>query len=258
MFALAVIAGAAAIAAAGAPVHYAPVNLAALAIALGIYALAVRRKLPPAGLITLAIAPLALVATLVVGLEIDGVRRWLGSPALALHTGMLVLPSLTVLVARRSDWIAFAASAASALVLALQPDFGTALAFFLALTVAAWHRRNAAVVAAAAMAALAAIACAVRPDPLAPVPFVEGALQTALANGGVLAILAVVALVLAIAAPFRRSGFSRIESRTVAAFLLGLALASLAGAYPTPLLGYGAASIIGYGLALALIEGRRR
>jgi hypothetical protein len=168
---------------------------------------------------------------------------------------MLLLPAFAVLAARRGDWTALAAGIVCAGALALQPDLGTALAFLFAATAAAWHRRNRAAMGIAAAAALAAIACAARPDPLEPVPFVEGVLQAALADGRASATLAAAALLLAIVAPLVRGGA---ENRIAAAFLFGLVLASFLGAYPTPLLGYGAASIIGYGLALALIEGRGR
>jgi len=70
------------------------------------------------------------------------------------------------------------------------------------------------------------------------------------------AVVAAVALCLALAASpvviVLLAGGGRTERFAVSGALIGFALASIIGSYPTPLIGYGASAILGFALALGL------
>ncbi len=240
--------GALAMALRGAPIVFVLVNLGALVAAL---ALAFVRWRHPATI--LVAAPLLVGLTLVVGTPLDGVRRWLDLGPVALHVGMTVLPAFVVVAARRADAASLAAVAIVAAALTAQPDRGTALALAAALFAGALLQRSAWAPASATCAALAVVLTFERTDPLMPVPHVEDVLQHLATWSGPLAAAAAAALLAAIAAPLRAGA----DGAALAGFYLGLAIASLTGPYPTPLLGYGVAPIIGYGIAIGAIEGGR-
>lgn len=234
----------------GAPAHYASINFAALALALGTGLLVARRRSAMPWRVLLWIAPVGLTLTLLAGLEIDGVSRWIGRAPLAIHAGMLLLPLFCALVACRFDPLALAASFLVALMLALQPDRGTALAFACAMAVMAWQHRTFAAAMGLVIALLALAVTILQPDSLAPVPFVEAVLQDAWRENADIAAALALALAAAIAGPFAAGR----DGAVVGAFLGGLTLASLLGPYPTPLIGYGVAPILGCALALGFIR----
>jgi hypothetical protein len=178
----------------------------------------------------------ALTAATLLAPGLEGVHRWLGPLQMSPLAAPWVLSALTQ-------------GRPSAVPLALvlqavhvaQPDAGQATAFGIAAMVAAARRRVA--LPLAAMAALAWM----RPDPLAPVPHVELILGLAWAVVGVGAPLA---LALLVAAPL-----GRLDRTGVAmALYLGAAVAVTGiGAFPVPVLGFGAAHVVGAWTALGLI-----
>jgi hypothetical protein len=212
--------------------------------------------LPPrtVALAALAVAPALALLALAAGPGIDGVHRWIGLGPLRLHAAMLGGPAFVVALARQPGWLGAAAAAVLALALALQPDAGTALALTAATTALALGKRSAPRLAAL-LAALGALAwCVAAPDPLAPVAFVEGVIPAMLAAPRALPIAALALLGLALLAPAILGGRAGLA---LAAWGVALVVASLLGAFPVPLLGYGAAPIIGYAAALGMMGGRR-
>lgn len=244
----AVGAGALAMAARGAPSAWIVVNLGASVLAALLAIVPWRRDRP-----LLLVAPLLVFATLLAGMPIEGVRRWVGLGPVALHVGMAVLPAFAVIAAHRPGPAVSVAGIVVAATLAVQPDRGTAIAFAAAMAIGTFLRPTRWSAISALCALLAVATTFIRPDPLAPVTHVEGVLQDLALQAWPLGMAAAVALMAAIAAPLRAGR----DGAILAAFYCGLALASLIGPYPTPLLGYGVAPIIGYGLALGLIEGGR-
>lgn len=242
-------------------------NLAAWGIG-GVAAAALARSAGrPALVAVLALAPVGLALTATdEGLE--GVRRWLVVGPVRLNAAMLLLPSAAVamaVVAERARWWWIPALLALA-VLAAQPDASQATAWALAIAVVAaglrergWPTR--AVVAAAAVA-IAALAWT-RPDPLAPVPEVEEVIQLAAAQTPLLAVLGVVLLMAAAAAPALTSWTAeRREVRragvALTALLGGWIAAPALGAFPVPFVGIGLSPILGAWLGVGLLAASRQ
>jgi hypothetical protein len=146
----------------------------------------------------------------------------------------------------------------AALVLLLQPDASQATAFALALAVVLLHRGppQTSEWIALAIVAVCAMLAWFRPDPLAPVPHVEGIVSLAASFGTVWWIASLLALVL-LPLPFilvaRRRLELRAEALALAAYFGTACVAPFVGAFPVPILGYGLSPILGYFGALGWI-----
>ena len=195
----------------------------------------------------------AIAAPLLFGPRVEGIARWVELGPVRLEPAMIVLPLALILHARDPRQTSTVALALTALALAFQPDrsMATVLAatvFVLALLqggLAAWGL-------VAWSIATAAMAFA-RPDPLAPVPFVENVLNDAFAHGlasGLVMTLAAGLVVLPAAIARSTMPAARIAFATCWGFLLA---ASVVGPFPTPVLGFGASGVLGYVLSLAAL-----
>lgn len=236
---------------AGAPARALAVQAASLAIGAGLVALAWRgRAAPGHALAWLWVGAVLAGLPLIAGPEMEGVRRWLAAGPLLVQPAMIVLPPMIWLYARDAAGRAGAAAMiAMALILALQPDAAGAAALAAGLAVCAGMRRRAAD-GAAAVAALGALGwAATRFDPLAPVAYVERAIQAAAGASPVVGIagaLVLISLPLAFVTRQRRP-----EDLALAACWAGLAAAGGWGNFPQPIVGYGASLALGWGLSLA-------
>ncbi len=246
------LAGLAYLHASGAPSRYLATNAVALAIA-GVWiasapvisTVAVRRFL-------LAVTLVALFVPLTSGPAVGGVQRWLPLGPFTLHAGMLAIPALSVLAAEQRGSAPALLSIALFATL-LQPDMASAAALTLAaigLADATRDWRYVVVAVAGFVVALVAatqgelpaqphadrvIGLLARTDPLA-------------ALGLLIATLAGFALVLGVPAG------SMASRKALAGSFYGFAFAGLVSNYPSPLVGYGAAAILGYGIALGLLR----
>ena len=193
----------------------------------------------------------------------EGVRRWISLGPLQLHAAFVALPVLLIVLSeivrrdilRRAKWILPCALGIAAGVLVLQPDASQAIAFAVAVAVVLFQRTPthksdwiaAAIVIGCAMLALS------RPDPLEPLPHVEGIVSLAASAGAVWFISAVLALVL-LPIPFITDAAQRrergLESAALAAYFGIVCIASFLAPYPVPLLGSGLSPILGYFAAL--------
>lgn len=248
--ALPVLAGLAWMIWAGAPTSYVLVNSGALVIALACANWLPLPRVPQIRLV-LASALVALMAlTAFVGVELDGVRRWIALGPVHLHTGYLVLPLLAVLAGQLPSRPAALLLGAALLATLAQPDRAACYALAAAVCVNALQRRDWPAIAALVAALACCIAALSRLDPLQPVQFVEGVQADAVATAPLLGSL----LILATLAPLAllRGGDRR--AQLLAAFMLVAGLGAFAGAYPSILIGYGAAPILGMGLALAALR----
>jgi hypothetical protein len=214
--------------------------------------------------VALIAAPIGLAATFAFP-DQQGVHRWIDAGPLHVNAAMLLLPAATVafaaLAAQGRRW-PFAVAAAALALLVLQSDASQATALAAALVVVAFAARRglksrlAAAVGAAALAAAAWL----RPDPLAPVPEVEGIVALAatvspLAAGASLLFLFAAALSPALVA--RREGPSPARTAALALSVLFLvwAAAPFLGAFPVPLVGVGLSPILGAWLGVGLLAG---
>lgn len=180
----------------------------------------------------------------------DGVHRWLSLGPVRIHGGALVLPPLLVALVDAS-WFASAIAALTALVLLfLQPDAAQAASFFAGWIVVAAARRAQHASAVMITSLMIAAACLLRPDPLDPVPYVEGIVGMAAAQGPVLGGASVVSLAVV---PLALAAFLEPPiGIPLAVYTAGTMVAAWLGNNPVPFLGYGASPILGYYGAVAL------
>ncbi|WP_338244134.1 hypothetical protein [Aurantiacibacter hainanensis] len=240
---------------AGAPSRYAITNCAALALAcLWIVGgrgphTSTSRHLLTGTLLLVLLAPLA-VSPQVPSVTGEVVRRWFPLGPLTLHTGMLVTPALCMLAARHRTL--GAPTLLAALVIAyLQPDAATGFALTFAAVGLHHVTRDWKVGIVAVIGFFASLVMAVRGE-LPAQPFVERVLVDAAAINPALAIALGLALAAAFALVLFSIPFDRTKRFTLAGLLFGFALLALMSSYPAPLIGYGAAPILGFGLALGL------
>lgn len=241
----------------GAPTAYAILNIASLALALAMmFAVPAGWGGDRAAAWIVGLCLVGIGLTLVSGCDLDGVHRWLPLGPVRLHAALLLLPAMLAALPRPPDrWQLAAVIVAAAIILA-QPDFAAALALATGFIASHWRRWRAPLVAAGhAIVVLCAVASSFRADPLAAVRFVENVVADGWIVHPALGVLIFGAAICAIAAPAWEKLRHRDGALGVAGAWLGFTGASLVGAYPTPLVGYGAAAILGYGLSIAVLRG---
>lgn len=204
-------------------------------------------------------AALALLATAIFGGESEGVRRWvMAGGGMQLHPAFLLLPLLLCSYARRAHDVPYAGAVMiAALAVAIMPDWSMAMPLAMVSALVWLLDRTPLSALVMGTALLALLVTWLRPDSLMGVEHVEQVLQAGWQDGpltgaalsfGALAMLAP-CLMLRAAQPLQR--------RSIMAFTVIwglLLLCSLVGAYPTPLLGYGASAIIGYFLSVIALR----
>ena len=254
--ALPVVAGLVYLALAGAPRSYALINGLAALLAVGAIALLpgiagerVRRAL---ALVLIA----ALFVPLVTGPYLNGVARWLPLGGFVLHSGALIFPALAVLAARDEDY-APPILLAALLAASLHPDAALGLAVMMTAVGLYNATRDWRLVPVAGIAFFASMVAGLRGE-LPAQPFVERvlihlAMETPLAAFGLALALLGAFFLVAHALPATKP-----VRHALAGSLFGFSLAALVSNYPSVLIGYGAAPILGYGLALGLAVGRNR
>jgi hypothetical protein len=246
----------------GAPNRVWMMNLAAWAVGAALAVLMSRGgpRLVPAWPV---VAFAALAATFV-SPGLSGVHRWIGLGPLRLNAAELFLPATLAGLTIRS-WTTLVPTLAAAILLAVQPDASQAVALAASSMAALMMtgRVSPGRIAAALLVATTAVVACLRPDPLAPVPEVEGILQLAMAVSPVLAALAVLSLAGAVLSPLllARSGASSAVRAAAVSLTTYLALSALApalGAFPVPLVGMGVSPILGAWLGLGALMGLPR
>lgn len=256
-FGLTLVIGLALLTAGSASSLWLAVQVGAGALSLALFLPAVRRFLPRMARAVLVVAPLALLATVLLDDGLDGVHRWLSLGPLRLHMGMLLLPVLLAVHARADSRYSGLSLIGCAAVIGLQPDFAMALAATCALLMSILLRRGREDGLALVATGAALILCLVTPDPLQPVRMVEHVLTDSwrwTIWTGPLALIGALILPAALLLRARTNPSCRPPAFALIGLWLGLLLASLIGHYPVPLLGYGASAVIGWGIALAWME----
>ncbi|WP_340589244.1 hypothetical protein [Erythrobacter alti] len=253
--AIPVVCGAAWMAASGAPFHYPLVNLGALAL-VSVWMLAGRGPHTALSrhilLITLLVI---LLCPLVIGPELtsitgDRVVRWTPLGPLTLHTGMLAAPALAVLAARNRSYGA-AFLLAGLLAVLLQPDAATGFALTFAAVGIHHVTKDWKFGAVAILGFLASIAMALAGE-IPPQPFVERVLVDATLQSIILGIVLAATLLASFALLLFAIPLAREARFALAGLFFGFAVMAFMSNYPTPFIGYGAAPILGFGLALGL------
>lgn len=241
--------------AADAPIRYLGINTGALAIGIALLAILGRTRLADPQSTGGAVAAMAgvLMATALVGDQVDGAARWVRLGGLSIQPSLILLPVMIVAFARCRNALATAAMIAAAAAMAIQPDRAMAGMLAAGLAVLVIMRPDGRVIAAAG-ASIAAFAVTLgRADTLSATPYVDQILYTAFdvhvaAGAAVLggsALLVIPAFVGWARDPASRETYAAFG----AVWLAGIGAAAL-GNYPTPIVGYGGSAIIGYALSL--------
>ena len=198
-----------------------------------------------------------LIATALFGLGIEGASRWLALGPYMIQPSLILLPLIAVCYARHSNtWTALAV-VASATAMALQPDRAMAGMLFMAMMVVSFARPSNGRFAVSLSCAVMFVITMMLPDNLTAVPYVDHILWTAFEISSVMGLLMWFGCALLLAPVLFASG-SRpgIPHIVFAVSWLAVIAAAAMGAYPTPIVGYGASSILGYFLCLTFVESR--
>lgn len=249
----------------------ASVAVQAAAFMIGVMALwaASRTGRPGRGprlIVALAILVVA-VLMLTTGVEMQGAHRWLALGPVLIHPASLLGAPLLWLVAQDADDVWTAGVAALAiLTFGAGFDGAASLAFAVGaiglLTAARGSWKTLAPLAA--LSWILALWSLTRAQALPRVPYVEDVVPTVWAVAPVLGVAAVIALIL-LSAPLLWMGWRArgigAAGLAMAGFWIGLSAANLLGAYPAPVVGYGASPVIGWlvaiGLAMASVRRTR-
>lgn len=185
-------------------------------------------------------------------------ERWIFLGPLSLYVAPVFLPAFLIACSTclyrpgGSARIALIAMVAASVLLALQPDGSQAFALMIgaAVAIASARERSPLTVLALILAALATVWAFTRPDPLEPIPYVEGVFEHALGYS-FFAGLAVIASAVALIVSLHLSSTKETRGLSaVAAYYAVLYACSVAGLTPAPLIGYGAGPWLGLGLAV--------
>ncbi|MBC7928909.1 MAG: hypothetical protein H7039_24965 [Bryobacteraceae bacterium] len=193
---------------------------------------------------------------------VAGVHRWVALGPLRWNVAFLWLPAVSVALAaaarsglRWAWWAALMIQAA----LWFQPDASQATAVAasiistLLITQPCWRAR----LGVSLLFALIAASTWTRPDPLAPVPEVEGILQMAVAHSRGVATVSVVSLIAAAASPLMALSSAQPlaypSGVALSVYFLVCAVMPFFGAFPVPLTGMGMSPIVGFWLGIGAL-----
>ncbi len=185
-------------------------------------------------------------------------ERWLKIGSLNLYLAPLLLPAFLAAGAHYAQQgqkpllTVLISSLGTGLILALQPDASQLLALLAGVIVLCWELKTAIAQKAGILISLLLLTvwAFLQPDPLQPVPYVEGVFALALSQS------LLTGLLVSMSACLWLAGLVWSARQTpwlnmIAAYYLVLSGCSIAGLTPAPLLGYGAGPIIGFGLLAA-------
>jgi len=203
-----------------------------------------------------AIAALMILTLFTPGMA--SVHRWIALGPIRLNVSSAVVPAILFLIWDQPGRASLLLAVFTASIYVLQPDAGQASAFAVSacplITRAHPIKRAYRWAAVLAIAGLAAAAW-FRPDPLAPVPYVELVFQLAM-SGGLASLFAVLVCAASLCIPFATNASAerkRLAFAFLAYFICCFAVTQL-GSFPVPVLGAGAGPVLGWFLALVLLS----
>jgi len=208
---------------------------------------------------TALIGAFILLGTAIFGYAIEDARRWLLIGPFFIQTSLILLPLIAICFARVQNFRTVLAACVAALAMAAQPDRAMAAMLFVAVAIVGMMRPNRLTVSAALFCTLTFAATLLLPDRLPAVPFVDHILWSAfdISLWVGLALWAGCLLLVCPIAFVPKAERSTLHYVFVSCWLTLIAAAAM-GAYPTPIVGYGASAIIGYFLSLIFLQPRAR
>lgn len=207
---------------------------------------------------TVAIAG-ALLLTAAFGHAVDGVSRWVQVGPLFVQTSLVLLPVAVLLFAHTVNRFSTMAMIAIALAVALQPDRAMAAALCAGLLALLLVRRTRAVAIACSAAVVAVLITWLQADHLPAVPFVDHILWSSFNVHPMIAVaLWVGSALLFVPLLVIPSADARSVCVACGACWGAIVVAAIVGAYPTPVVGYGGAAVLGYFFCLAALGAQTR
>ncbi len=195
-----------------------------------------------------------LLFTAISGHAVDGVSRWVQVGPLFVQTSLVCLPVAVLLFAHTTNRYTTTAMIAAAIAVALQPDRAMAAALCAGLLSLLFVRRTPAVVIAFGAAAVAVLATWLQADVLPSVDFVDHILWSSFRLHPMLGVaLWLGSSLLFVPMLVIRSAGARAACLVCGTCWAAIVVAAAVGAYPTPVVGYGGAAILGYFLCLAAL-----
>lgn len=190
----------------------------------------------------------------------SGPERWAALGPVNVYMAPVVLPAFLVAFAvllgngDRLRWFGLAASVGAGVLLAIQPDASQALALLagIAVTVAMARTRYVASGLTLGLIAMATAWAFSRPDPLQPIPHVEGVFLLALEHSLLTGVIVIGSAIFMLGGLYVLSQHGRPWLSSVASYYAVLYACSVAGLTPAPLIGYGAGPLLGFGLLVAM------
>lgn len=241
----------------GAPLNKVIVNGGAI-VAGCLLALCLRRTArisDPVVTVTALAGACILLGTAIFGYAIEGARRWLLVGPFFIQTSLILLPMIAIGFARVQNFRTTLAVLVAAVAMAVQPDRAMAAMIFVAVAVVGVMRPNRLTASASIFCALTFAATLLLPDRLPAVPFVDDILWSAFdIDLWVGLALWTGCLLLVCPIAFVPRAERTVLHHVFASCWLTLIAAAAIGAYPTPMVGYGASAIIGYFLSLLFLE----
>lgn len=191
----------------------------------------------------------------------EGPNRWLRVGPVNLYLAPVVLPLAVVAIAnlvhqhRNALYVGLGGLVLMAFVLALQPDLSQVIALSFGVVVCCFVLRvNAVVVAGlAVLLGLAVLVAALQPDPLKPVPYVEGVFALGFEHSAVVGVLILSGAILFLVLLANQLWAINSGLIGVVVYFASLFVLSAFGLTPAPFIGFGAGPIIGYGLMVAVL-----
>lgn len=254
----ATILGAFSLLASGAPVHYALINGAALAIGLALWAMwRLAGWDRPGPVLPAALLTGLLLLSFAFGTTAAGATRWFALGPILIQPSLIVLPPLIVLFAQwRSRLVSFV-MAVAVLVIATQPDRAMSAAALAGVLCAVLRKPDAPRLGVLGIATLGSAYTMLTPDRLPATPFVDGVLRGDFADGPLtlVAVWASAGLLLVPAiVGWVRYAEAQIAYGVFGAIWAVVIVAAVLGNYPSPAAGYGGSAIVGYILSGAALS----
>jgi cell division protein FtsW (lipid II flippase) len=206
--------------------------------------------------ILFAAASAILLLVLVIGIELDGVKRWLPIGPIHVQAALILGPLLLAIAASREGRHWRAAVLVPLALIAAQPDAATSVALALGVavlmadvsrhSVRGWSRRRTAIaILSLSLAILGLIVAGIQTPP--PVAFVEGTVGIAALSGWPALALHALTVALALAALISRHNPA---GTALTAYFAVSFVAAIFWAFPMPIVGAGPSHVIGFGLAI--------
>ena len=197
------------------------------------------------------------MATALLGNPVGSASRWIKAGPMFVQTSLLFLPLAVVLFARVSNAWTTLSILLIAIAVAVQPDRAMSGALFSALAALTLVKRTPAIFCALAASGVSFMATLLQADRLLAVPYVDHILWSSFDIHPLMgAALWLGCALLILPSCLLRSSPLLPEGIAFAACWAAIIGAAAMGAYPTPVVGYGASAIIGYFICLTAFRNR--